>query len=274
LKLSNPDGVNQQWKHPEELRVPAFRMIENIYYVGNLNVSSHLIAGRAGHVLIDTGFATTVPLLAQSIRQLGFKERDVRLILITHGHVDHAGGARRMAKITGAPVAVHRRDLRTVETGSELTCAYYIYGIEDSEPFKVDRVLEGGETLRVGNIVVKVHHTPGHTPGVCSYEIPLQHEGRKLTACIFGGPGQWTFKQENRGQGYDGDVEEYSRSLDALERIKVDIPLGAHPNQTRTFQKYEMLRSNPAGPNPFIDPDHWPAYIGKLRASLASLKGQ
>ncbi len=270
MRLQNPAGLHEKWRYPNDLKAPAFRMIGNIHYVGNLDVSSHLIAGSQGHVLIDTGFATTVPLLLESIRSLGFHERDIELILITHGHVDHAGGARRMAQATGAPVALHRRDVQTVETGSELTCAYFTYGIEDFETFKVDRVLRGGETLRLGDVIVRVHHTPGHTPGVCSYEIPVEHGGKRLTACLFGGPGQWTFKKENRSQGYEGDLAEYRRSLDYLQGMKVDIPLGAHPGQVRTFQKYEAMKSNPRGQNPFIDPGHWPSFLGRLRENLAS----
>ena len=271
MRMQNPDGINQAWKQPEKLRAPAFRMIGGIHYVGNLDVSSHLIQTSEGLVLIDTGFATTAPLLIDSIRSLGFDPRDVELILITHGHEDHAGGARRMKEATGAPVAVHARDVRTVEEGTELTCGYYIYGVEHFETFRVDRVLKGGETLRMGDVEIRVHHTPGHTPGCCSYEIPVADGERVLRAFLFGGPGQWTFKAVNRSQGYDGDILDYARTLDFLEGFDVDGPLGAHPGQNRTMEKHRAAVENGYSPNPFIDPGHWPRFIGGLREKIESL---
>lgn len=274
MREQNPMGVNDAWRHPDRLRVPAFRMIGNIYYVGNLDVSSHLIASDEGHILIDTGFATTVQLLIESIRSLGFSEKDVKLILNTHGHEDHAGGNRRMIEATGAKSAIHRRDVETVETGTELTCGYYIYGVEEFETYDVDIPLKGGEEFRSGDAVVKIHHTPGHTPGTSSLEIPIQHHGRKLKAFLFGGPGQWTFQKIHRIQGYDGDMEDYARTLSYLKNIDVDIPLGAHPGQNRTFEKYKAMKTDPEAPNPFIDPDHWTKFLQQLQDNLDSVRSE
>jgi len=257
---------------PEALRTPAFRMIGPIYYVGNLDVSCHLIDAGDGLVLIDTSFATTAHLVLDSIKSLGFDPGDIRQILITHGHEDHAGGARRIIDATGASISVQKRDVETVETGSELTCGYYIYGVEEFETFTVDRPLRGGEVLEFGDVVIGVHHTPGHTPGCLSYEIPLEIGGEKLRAFLFGGPGQWTFEPENRVQGYDGDMEDYRRTLDFLGSIEVDVPLGAHPGQNRTMEKHATAISSPGGANPFVDPGHWGSFIGRLEERFSSLK--
>ncbi len=274
MRKQNPGGVNEAWRNPENLRAPAFHMIGDIYYVGNRDVSCHLISSDEGLVLIDTGFATTVPLLIDSIRSIGFDEKEVSWILITHGHEDHAGGTRRTKEATGADVFVHEGDVSTVEAGTELTCGYYIYGVEEFETFKVDRPLKGGEELRLGDALIKVHHTPGHTPGCCSYEIPVKHEGRKLRAFLFGGPGQWTFKRENRSQGYKGDMEDYGRTLEYLSNIKVEIPLGAHPGQNSTLGKYENARLDPEGANPFIDPGHWTTFLERLQKNFQSIRSQ
>jgi metallo-beta-lactamase class B len=271
MRPQNPDGINEAWRDPEKLRIPPFWMIGGIHYVGNLDVSSHLISTQEGLVLIDTGFATTAGLLIESIRGLGFSERDVELILITHGHEDHAGGARRMKEATGAPVAIHAGDVETVEHGTELTCGYYVYGVEAFETFEVDRVLRGGEVLEMGNVEIRVHHTPGHTPGCCSYEIPAVDRDGSLRAFLFGGPGQWTFRRSNRSQGYEGDMNDYAETLDYLERFEVHVPLGAHPGQTRTLEKRQSAAEKGYSPNPFIDPDHWPRFLGDLRGRFESL---
>ncbi|MBU7003976.1 MAG: MBL fold metallo-hydrolase [Theionarchaea archaeon] len=264
--------VNESWRNPEGLRAPAFKMIDPIYYVGNLDVSCHLIETVEGLVLIDTTFANTAHLVLDSIGSLGFDATDIVRILITHGHEDHAGGVRRILEATGASVSIHERDVDTVEKGTELTCGYYVYGVEEFETFVVNEPLVGGEVLEFGNVAIKVHHTPGHTPGCCSYEIPIEHEGERLTAFLFGGPGQWTFRPEDRVQGYPGDMDEYRRTLEFLGSIEVDVPLGAHPGQTRTMEKMAMAQSNPGGPNPFIDPGHWPTFIGSLRERYMALE--
>ena len=267
MRLQNPDGINELWREPDALRVPPFRIMGDLYYVGNRDVSSHLLTSDEGHILIDTGFATTVPLLVESVRSLGFSERDIELILNTHGHEDHAGGNRRMIEATGAENAIGRRDVETVEEGTEMTCGYYIYGVESFETYEVDMALDGGEEFIRGDNRVRVHNTPGHTPGTCSYEIPLGHEGEELTGFLFGGPGQWTFRRRNRSQGYEGDMDDYRRTLDYLKGIDVDVPLGAHPDQSRTFEKHEAALSG-SETNPFIDPDHWERFIGRLEENF------
>jgi len=253
-------NVNRTWSRPEQLRAPAFRIIGNIYYVGNQGVSCHLVTSDEGHLLIDTAFATTVPLLLESIQAMGFDPGDIRLILHTHGHVDHVGGTRRMVEATGAKTALHRLDIERVEKGTPLTCAYYVYGIEDFETFSVDLPLEGGEVFEVGGTTIHVHHTPGHTPGVCTFELKVPCQGHSVTAGLFGGPGQWTFEKAHRSQGYPGDIAAYGRTLEYLKTLWVDVPLGSHPDHNRTFQKWEALKSGPEV-NPFVDPLGWKASI-------------
>jgi hypothetical protein len=77
---------------------------------------------------------------------------------------------------------------------------------------------------------------------------------------------------ESRVQGYPGDMEEYRRTLDFLGTIEVDVPLGAHPGQNRTMEKMAIAQSNPDGPNPFIDPGHWPGFIGGLKQRFMALE--
>ncbi len=264
------DDINTVWRDPERLRAPAFNIIGNLYYVGNRDVSSHLLASDQGHILIDTGFSSTVPLLLDSIRYLGFEEQDIELIVNTHAHEDHAGGNRRMLEATGARSAIGRRDVKTVEAGTELTCGHYMYGVEHFDTYHVDIPLEGGEEFQFGDSVLRVHSTPGHTPGTCSYEIPVNYRGRELTAFLFGGPGQWTFQREHRCQGYEGDMEDYARSLDYLSGIEVDVPLGAHPGQNRALDKHRKMKSC-SGENPFIDPGHWPRFLSGLVESFDSV---
>ncbi len=261
--------ITRRWARPlEQLKAPAFRIIGNIYYVGNREVSCHLVTSGDGHILIDTAFANTVPLLLDSIQSLGFNPDDIRLILHTHGHVDHTGGTRRMVAATGAETALHRGDVETVEQGTSLTGAHYVYGIKEYETFLVDRPLEGGEVFEVGGTSIRVHHTPGHTPGVVTYEMKVPHKGDRVTAALFGGAGQWTFEPANRSQGYSGDIADYSKTLDFLKTLEVDVPLGSHPDHSRIFEKWIASWKTAQPEDPFLDPAGWKAEIEKRERSF------
>src|ERR1700745_2517034 len=74
-----------QWNQP----VKPVRIIGNIYYVGASEVSSFLITTPKGHILLDSGFAETVPLIVQGVNQLGFKMADIKVIINSHAHYDH-----------------------------------------------------------------------------------------------------------------------------------------------------------------------------------------
>jgi metallo-beta-lactamase class B len=269
------ETVIRRWARPlEQLRAPAFQIIGNIYYVGNREVSCYLVTSDDGHLLIDTAFANTVPLLLESIQSLGFNATDIWLILHTHGHVDHTGGTRRMVEATGAETALHHGDVEMVEQGTARTGAYYVYGIDSYETFYVDRPLAGGEVFEVGRTSIQVHHTPGHTQGVVTYEMKVPHAGGTVTAALFGGAGQWTFEPADRSQGYPGDIKDYGETLDFLKTLKVDVPLGSHPDHARILEKWIASWKMPQPEDAFLDPECWKAEIEKREQSFRKLVGQ
>ncbi len=259
------------WREPERIRAPAFAVTDDVYYVGNRNVSCHLVRTTAGLILIDTAFAQTSRLLIESIRSLGFAPDEIKILLHSHGHVDHCGATRRMKELTGAITALAEADRETVEKGTPLTCAEYIYGIREFETFTVDRALRHGDRVELDGKVIACHHTPGHTPGVMTFTFPTTVKGKSVVAGLFGGPGLWTLMDEHRErQGYPGNREDFARSLAYLRRLPIDVWLGAHPDQNDTFGKYERLRKQ-ENPHPFIDPDGWRKFIARLEDNLRRL---
>lgn len=272
-KAHSPKGFNFIWKDLDKLRVSPFHIADNLYWVGNHDVSCHLVATTDGAILIDTGFGATVPLLVESIQVLGFTLSDIRYIVNTHGHEDHCGGNRRMVELTGAKTCIHERDVETVEKGTPLTCAYYMYGIEEFQTFKVDVPLKDGDVISLGGRQVEVLHTPGHTPGGCTFRMRVEMDGRKLWAVLWGCPGQWAFGPEHRSQGYPGDFADYARSLERLWKLEVDIPLAAHPGQYKMFDKADRARAGEK-PNPFIDPEGWTEWLRLSEESFQKLLGQ
>lgn len=245
------------WKDPDSLGVKPFHIIGDIYYVGNLNVSSFLIRGSTGAILIDTGFHTTVPLLVDSIKEIGVEFSDIKAIVHTHGHVDHCGGTRQMKALTGAKTYLHESDVEQVEKGTELTCAKYFYDIDEFHTFQVDEHMKDGDIVRVGGKELHVIHTPGHTKGCCSFFMEEEDFGRKLKVLFVGGLGQWTFDPRHRSQGYDGDMDDYVKTLDLLKDLDVDVFLTSHPNRVFARHKASFERGRTA----FIDPVSYREYI-------------
>ena len=265
------DNMGRRWQEPWKLRAPAFAITDSLYYVGTSNVSCHLLRTSRGVVLIDTAFAQSTYLLTESIRSVGVDPADITMILHCHGHVDHCGATRRLKELTGATVALGEGDVETVESGTPMTCAEYLYGIPDFETFKVDRPLSHMDSIDLGDIAIQCHHTPGHTPGVMTYTFDIEEDGERLTVGLFGGPGRWTLMDEHRHeQGYPGNRRDFSRSLEYLKTLDVDIWLGAHAFQSSTFEKYERLKKGES-PNPFIDPVGWKHFIAATEADFQKL---
>jgi len=259
------------WRKPWTVQAPAFAITDRLYYVGNTNVSCHLLQTARGWVLIDTAFAQTTYLLTESLRAVGCNPSELALIIHTHGHVDHCGATRRMKELSAATVAMGEGDVVTVEQATAMTCAEYLYGINDFEPFEVDRPLAHGDVIDMGDVTIECHHTPGHTPGVMTYTFTIPCAGQPASVGLFGGPGLWTLQDQHRdSQGYPGNREDFAASLHALRALEVDLWLGAHPNQNATFEKHARLAAGEA-PSPFLDPQGWRQFIDGIDASFQTM---
>lgn len=228
-------------------------LIGNIYYVGSIGVSSFLITTPEGHFLLDTGFEDTVPQLEKNIGQLGFKPRDIKIILSSHAHVDHVGGHAAMKTITGAKIYCSAEDAKTLETG----------GLGDFIPLpretilfpstKADHLVRDGEHVSLGHVVLTAHLTPGHTRGATTWKMEVT-EGGKLYHVVF-----FSSTTINAGTklldhpAYPAIVADYTRTFAKLKALPCDIFLAPHANQFAMTTKFEQLDRG-ATPNPLIDP--------------------
>lgn len=245
--------------HPWDYWVDPFRIAGNLYYVGNKDVSSHLIDTGEGLILLDTTFPQTTYLLLESIRRLGFDPKDIDLIVHCHGHYDHFGGTRAVVELTGAKTALGKEDVFILTTRPELSWAPE-YGVEFHETFIVDRLLSDGDKITLGNTTIDCVHIPGHTPGSMSYFFEIADQGEILTVGIHGGPGLNTLTEEYLLAyclSIDGR-QHYLASLKKLKSHSVDIFIGAHPGQNDTLGKCERMTG---GNNPFVDRNAWPAFL-------------
>lgn len=232
-------------------KVKPFRMIGNIYFVGTVEASSHLINTGAGLILIDTGYEGNAPLIVESMQQLGFDIKDVKIILHSHGHRDHTDATEALLRL--APTAKTYLSFRDIR---------YIQG------FQPDFDIQDGDVIELGNTKIECWFTPGHTEGSVSFFLDVEENGQVYKAAMFGGSG---VNQLKKAFMDDREVPYRCRGLffDSVERLlqrKVDVMIGNHSWQNRTLEKYEKMQS--ATINPFIDPLEWGVYLTKLRDKL------
>ncbi|PQO44166.1 alpha/beta hydrolase-fold protein [Blastopirellula marina] len=244
--------------------VKPFEIMDGLYYVGNTTVSCHLLTSEEGLILIDSTFPHTVPLLLESITQLGFRPNDVKLVISTHAAIDHSGGAWYFQKAFGAKTWIHKADA-TGEAGvEEALCPpgtvvnlRQVQAARAYPPFQPDRLIEDEETLEWGGRKFTFRSTPLATLGTVSIEFPLKSPtGETLKAGLVGGIAPRV-----------GDPAITSRRLKEMSGIQVW--LAVHPNQNRTLEKGELLQ-NGATANPFVDPQGWRGFIERLTAMTGS----
>jgi len=170
------------YSQPEE----PFRLIGNIYYVGAKNIASYLVVTPQGSILIDTGTTEMTPVITANIEKLGFKVRDIKIMLSSHAHFDHIGGHAAMKKLTGARVMAIKQDADALEAGKDLSPL----GDEGWTAVKVDRILKDGDTVALGGTTLRAVWAPGHTPGCTVWTTRVQDAGKPYSVAFYacGGP--------------------------------------------------------------------------------------
>ncbi len=228
-----------------------FKVADNLYYVGSAGISVWLITTPQGHIVIDGGMPGAAVQIEKSITELGFKPKDVKLLLATHAHIDHVGGTADLKADTGAQLVAMAQDRAALETGT-------YPGSEDVKalnfkPVKVDRVIRDGETVGVDNVRLTAHLTPGHTAGCTTWTLPTTDNGRALTALFYCSTSVAANRlvSKTRGAQYPGIVDDYRHAFAKLKTLKADMFLAPHAEQFGLDAKRAKLSK---GPNPFVDP--------------------
>jgi metallo-beta-lactamase class B len=232
------------YSQPEE----AFRLVGNIYYVGAKNIASYLITTPQGHILVDTGTTEMTPVITASVEKLGFKMRDIKIMLSSHAHFDHIGGHAAMKKLTGARVMAIKQDAEALEAGKDLSPL----GDEGWTPVKVDRVLKDGDTVALGGTTLRAVWAPGHTPGCTVWTTEVPDGGRNYAVAIFG------CGAPNGGVKLIGNpkfptlVDDAMGTIRKLKMLKPDIYVSGHP-QMLFAGKIDRMKAGER-PHPLLDP--------------------
>jgi metallo-beta-lactamase class B len=244
------------WNKP---RAP-FRVYGNTYYVGTDGLSALLITGDAGHVLLDAGLPQSAAVIDTNLRTLGFKTEDVKLILISHGHFDHAGGANALQRHTGATVAASASTADALRRGENTPDdPQYAFGkaFNGFPAVKNVKVVGDQEVLTVGKTAITVHLIPGHSPGSTAYTWQSCENGKCLNmvyADSLTSPSAPGFK-------YGSRLDSFQKSIEKVAALPCDIVLSPHPQFTQVDQKLtRRAEMKGSGADPFIDPGGCKAY--------------
>jgi len=264
-------------------RYEPFRVFGNTYYVGVDGISALLITGNGESILLDGGLPQSAPLIDSSIRKLGFKTEDVELIVNSHAHYDHAGGIAALQRVSGATVAASVAGKRAIEQGEPTADdPQYAFGrAANAFPaVKNVRAVADAETLRVGDLAITAHMTPGHTPGATTwswrsceastcYDIVYADSLNAVSADKFRFTG---------GGGTPSIVDQFRASITKIAALPCDIVIAVHPSATDLDDKVKRRRARPAA-DPFVNPGGCRAYAAaagtRLDARIAEeAKGQ
>lgn len=244
---------------PWEYDVKPFQITDNVWYVGNSQVASHLIDTGDGLVLLDTGWPSTLYLLLESIRDAGFRPAEIRYLLHSHAHVDHIGGTRRMMQKYGCRTMLGENDQILLKAhNAQNLCGYY--HCEEIADFEITDPISQSETFRLGNTEFQFVNAPGHTPGTLGIFFNSSWRGRPCRVGMHGGVGQNTLESVFlKTYSIDPKMREaYADSLQRLMKQHVDVALGNHPAQLRVLERRSRLQNDE---NPYFDDSIWPNFL-------------
>jgi metallo-beta-lactamase class B len=248
-----------------------FRIAGNFYYVGANDIAAFLITGPEGHVLLDAGYPSTAPMIMASIAKLGFDIRDVKVLLNSEPHADHAGGLGVIQQASGAALWASEASADVIATGGDdpdmllpVRALVWLGVIGRYPPARVDHRFKDGDTIRLGPVALTAHITAGHTRGCTSWSFLVRDGDRVLHVVSVCDPGVLALSR------YPEQTADRERSLRVLRSLPVDIWVTNHARAWGRYRKFVASATVKNPVDPFIDPEGYRAYIDRAEAELRS----
>lgn len=247
---------NPSWTAPQK----PFRIHGNTWYVGPRGLGVFLITAPTGDVLIDGGVYSDAALIEANIRDLGVNLSDIKWILNSHAHSDHAGGIARLARDTGAQVIAGAADAPLLERGGRDDPQY-----GDRFPFPpvhVARTVTDGEHLHLGDLVLTAHATPGHTQGNTSWTW-ISCAGKRCLHMVDVGSLSAPSYHLIDNPNYPDIVKDFEHSFALVAALPCDIPLAPHPEMVGFWER--VAKREHGNANALVDPSGCRAYAQDAR---------
>ena len=242
-------------KPAEPVRIHA-----NTFYVGTCGISSILITGTAGDILIDGGTEGDADLIANNIRQLGFRLSDVRIILNSHEHFDHVGGIAKLQQLTGAQVFASAEAAGVLASGKPGAADPQRAIAKAFPPVRVDRIIKDGDTVLLGNLFLTAVTTPGHTPGALTWHW-VSCDGGVCRQIVYADSLTPVSGDSYRFSDHPAYLTAYRASIATVAALDCDILLTPHPSASGMVKRFGSGK-------PLLDPDGCRNYASGLSKQL------
>jgi metallo-beta-lactamase class B len=252
MDAKDPDS----WTKP----APPVRIHANTYLVGTCGISSILVVGDQGDVLIDGGPEAAADLIAANIRSLGFRLQDIKFILNTHEHYDHVGGIAKLQRMSGATVVTSAAGAKVLSSGTPASDDPQ-FGL--AKPFPavaVGRVVGDGDEIRLGNLMLTAMATPGHTPGALSWRW-VSCDGGVCRTIVYSDSLSPVSAPNYKFSDHPPYVAAYRASIAKLAASPCEILLTPHPGQSDMPQRFALGK-------PLLDENGCKVYAAALTKAL------
>ena len=219
-----------EWSEP----VKPFHIAGNVYYVGTQGLAAYLIKSNEGAILLDATLAENAGQIERNIESLGVPLREVKLLLSDHAHADHVGAMAQLKRDTGARFLASEGDRWALENGRNE--GDNNYGVMPFDPIQVDEVIRDGQQVRLGDVVLTAHLTPGHTRGCTSWSMTVDDRGtprQVLFLCSITVAGNTLVGN----QAYPGIADDYRATFAKLAAMRADIVLTSHPEMADVLER-------------------------------------
>ena len=249
--FSQPKG----WNDP----FPPHRVMDNVYFVGTVQLSSFLITTPEGHILVSSNYETTVPVIRAAVEKLGFRFQDIKILISGHAHPDHVEGDALVKELTGAQVVVGRLEVPEVKKVRP-----------KGQEHPMDRIIDDGDKVTLGGTTLTAHVMPGHTQGCLAWTMDLKEDGktyRALIECSLNGQ----FLKYVGNTDYPGIAEDMRATYKKARALPVEVFLSSHTIFYGLDEKYAKLKTRRDGdPNPFVDPQGYQAHVDEFEKIFES----
>ena len=245
-------------RETEIQKIEPFKAFDNLYHVGPCFVDSWILTTPQGDIMFDTAQEPFVDKIEANIKKVGVNPRDIKYIILSHGHIDHFGGAKRLQELTGARVIATPEDWKMIEA-----FAGKPNNRDADKPTQVpkrDMEVREGDHLDLGDQHLVFHTAPGHTPGKLFVEGLILHEGDKTYRGIWGGGGLGAPGLAGAEQGVKN-----AEKVNAVKGVQVYLQTHAwegqdgYPGGGIHQRAAKLANRKPGDPNPFVDPATWDA---------------
>ncbi|MEY4640025.1 MAG: subclass metallo-beta-lactamase [Pseudomonadota bacterium] len=257
LLLLAPVGAFAQpagWNDP----FPPHKVMDNLYFVGTAELASFLITTDEGHILINSNYEASVPVIQAGVAELGFDFKDIKILISGHAHPDHIEGDALVKELTGAEVVVGALEVPDVKA----------FKHPAGKTLPIDRIVNAGDTVTLGATTLTAHVLPGHTKGCLAWTLQLEEDGETydiLIECSLNGQ----FLQYLNNAAYPTIAEDMRQTYVTARTLPAEVWVSSHGQFYGMKEKFEKLQARGEGdPNPFIDPAGYQAHVEEFETSF------